>query len=275
MLGLELDFLSGGYYHCTSTWNRKYTGGNGCYKIYFPVSGQARIMTENEDFTVKGGHACFINGFKLREQSCENSMEVFWVHFVPRSLSLHHCLSQVPHFHTWSFDFIPFPASDFSGIPALFENPSSIENQPSAHAPIDVQCRISAMVLYLISDMLSHCGIRVESGYLAQYNRLRPAIAYMDEAFTQRLDLKCIASRVNLNPAYFLRLFKQSFHVTPFEYIASKRLNLAWQMVTTTDLSILEISERLGYCNQFHFSQVFRKHFGTSPLPLRNRSKAP
>lgn len=270
-----MEFLSGGYYHCTKEWNREYSSGNGCYKLYFPLAGEAKVTMEGSAFSVKSSNVCFLNGYKLQEQSCPEFMDVFWLHFVPLSLLLNHYLSKAPLFYSWSFAQIPFPVSDFTHIPTLFENPSSIDNKPSVRAGIEVKCRITAIVLYLISDMLSQCGIAVNKEYLQYFERLKPAIDYMDTAYRENLDLEGIASRVNLNPAYFLRLFKQSFHVTPFEYIASKRMNRAWQLVTASGLSVAEISEQLGYCNQFHFSRVFRHYFGMSPLQLRKHNRVP
>lgn len=272
---LNLDILSGGYFHCTEKWDRKYSDGHGCYKIYFPISGEGEVLLDSNRYNIKEGSVCFINGFKLKEQSCRNSMDVCWVHFVPQSLLMNSCLAKAPQFYSWSFDDIPFKREDFDYIPALFEDPLLEENKPSISASIDIKCRVSSILLYLISDLLFKCNIDIENDYLVYYKKLRSAIEYMDNNFSRDIDLKGIANCVNLDPSYFLRTFKRNFNMTPFEYITSKRMNKAWQMVTSSELSIFEISEQLGYCSQFHFSYVFKKHFGASPMKLRNYKKVP
>jgi two-component system response regulator YesN len=47
------------------------------------------------------------------------------------------------------------------------------------------------------------------------------------------------------------------------------RIKRAIQLLTATELSILEIADRVGYHSQHYFSTSFRKYTGMSPLQYR------
>lgn len=77
------------------------------------------------------------------------------------------------------------------------------------------------------------------------------------------------ASNVGLSVSQFARRFKQSLNMTPCEYLCELKLNKSEQLLTDTDLSIKLISELCGFCNEYYFSQFFKKRMGVSPSKFR------
>jgi AraC-like DNA-binding protein len=59
---------------------------------------------------------------------------------------------------------------------------------------------------------------------------------------------------------------------TPMDYIRSRRLHLAVQMLRDTALPIGEIASRVGYSSQSAFSAAVLREFGASPGQLRRDS---
>lgn len=78
------------------------------------------------------------------------------------------------------------------------------------------------------------------------------------------------ASNVGLSVSQFARRFKQSLNMTPCEYLCELKLNKSEQLLTDTDLSVKLISELCGFCNEYYFSQFFKKRTGVSPSKFRN-----
>jgi AraC-like DNA-binding protein len=274
MLELELDILSGGYHHCTSQWNRSYPKGHGCYKFYFPISGEVLLVIDSQPYHIKKDKVYFINAYRLQEQIYRETMDVYWLHFVPRSLLLSCCLAKAPLCFMWDIDSIPFEHDDFDSFKRLFDNPSAEENKLSLYAGIDVKCHVTSILLYMISSLLTKCDIQINQ-YIEGYNKLLPAVDFINQNFYKNIQLFDIAEQVHLHPVYFLRLFKQILQLTPMEYIKRKRMESAFQQVITTNRSIADIAEKLGYCSQFYFSQVFKQYYGLSPNYLRNSPKVP
>jgi len=68
-----------------------------------------------------------------------------------------------------------------------------------------------------------------------------------------------------------MRLFRKHLGITPSAYRERLRFGQACRLLHTTDLSVKEISERLGYCDQLYFSAAFRKRAGCPPTVYRRQ----
>ena len=63
--------------------------------------------------------------------------------------------------------------------------------------------------------------------------------------------------------------FKHYLASSPIKFLMNKRLEMARHLLEKTDLTIKEIAEKCGFCNQLYFSNVFYKHQGCSPRNYR------
>ncbi|WP_256760536.1 response regulator [Cohnella sp. WQ 127256] len=95
------------------------------------------------------------------------------------------------------------------------------------------------------------------------------AFQYIKTHFHTELSLEKVAAIVYLNPVYFSQLFKQKTGSGFKEYITHLRLERAMELLRTSDLKITDISERVGYPDMRHFSQIFRKKNGNTPSEYR------
>ena len=83
-----------------------------------------------------------------------------------------------------------------------------------------------------------------------------------------------IASIYNISPNHFIRSFKQYVGMSPNAFRIEKRIEIAGELLMSTDMSIEEISNTSGYSDPLYFSRAFKKHTGMSPSEYR-RVKAP
>ncbi len=111
-------------------------------------------------------------------------------------------------------------------------------------------------------------GTRLDMGHRADH-RLERAIRYMQHHLFDKITLSMVADYVQLDPSYFVRLFKSRMNTTPMRYYANLRLEAARAWVTSTNLSIKEIAAKLQFCSEFHFSKSFRQSTGQSPTSYR------
>jgi AraC family transcriptional regulator len=99
--------------------------------------------------------------------------------------------------------------------------------------------------------------------------RIRRAVELMHTQMDRDLSLKEIAAASYLSPFHFSRLFKKLTGASPHSYLATLRTRRAQLLLAETDLSITEISSRVGYATSSHFTKAFRQTTGLTPRAFR------
>ena len=84
--------------------------------------------------------------------------------------------------------------------------------------------------------------------------------------------VRYFADKVCLSPNYFGDLIKKETGKTPQEYIQNKIIDLAKEMIIGTDKTVSEIAYELGFQYSQHFSRIFKKNIGCTPLEYRKMS---
>lgn len=94
-------------------------------------------------------------------------------------------------------------------------------------------------------------------------------LVYIDERLHEPLSVSELSRRVGCSPYHFARLFRRATGQPPHEYIIAKRMEKAKQMLHLTELPIAEISRRIGFGTQAHFTATFRERLGLTPTAYR------
>lgn len=77
------------------------------------------------------------------------------------------------------------------------------------------------------------------------------------------------ANQFNLSPNYFGDMIKKEAHITAQEYIRGKIVSHAQVLLRQTNMTINEIAEELGFAYPNHFTRMFHKATGYTPLKYR------
>lgn len=77
------------------------------------------------------------------------------------------------------------------------------------------------------------------------------------------------ATQFNLSPNYFGDMIKKEVHITAQEYIRGKIVSHAQVLLRQTNMTINEIAEELGFVYPNHFTRMFHKATGYTPLKYR------
>jgi AraC family transcriptional regulator len=99
--------------------------------------------------------------------------------------------------------------------------------------------------------------------------RIRRAIELMHAHLSRELPLEEIAASAFLSPFHFARLFKKLTGASPHAYLATLRVARAQALLAETDLSVSEVSARVGYSSSSHFTKAFRQATGLAPRAYR------
>ena len=82
-----------------------------------------------------------------------------------------------------------------------------------------------------------------------------------------------LAEKMNLSPSYLQAIYKRKFGISCYEDILSAKIKTGQYYLSTTDMTVKEISDLCGYGNEICFMKIFKKRTGITPSEYRKISK--
>jgi AraC-like DNA-binding protein len=98
---------------------------------------------------------------------------------------------------------------------------------------------------------------------------LRRAKDLVDRSYSEPLDVVSLARQAHVSPYHFSRRFKEAFGETPHQYVLTRRVERAQELLRNTDLSVTEICLEVGFQSLGSFSTAFHKVAGMTPTAYR------
>jgi two-component system response regulator YesN len=137
---------------------------------------------------------------------------------------------------------------------------------------------------YLLQDaieltrILEHCGkIIFSCQRQSLVNKSDQAISqinnYIENNLDSDLSLSVLASKVFLNPSYFSRLYKQVTGHNLSDFIYTKRMDRAKELLVNTNYKISDIASQIGFDSPSYFTVFFKKIRGISPAEYREQAQ--
>ena len=96
---------------------------------------------------------------------------------------------------------------------------------------------------------------------------------YIDSNLDAELSLGSLAQKCFYNPSYFSRVFKEKFKMSLVEYVNRRRVDGAIKLLEDSDLSIDEISRRVGFADRSSFYRAFSKYVKSTPSDYRHAAE--
>lgn len=101
-------------------------------------------------------------------------------------------------------------------------------------------------------------------------SRLSVVLDYLDTHYSENITLEEVAGIANFSKFYFTRLFKQYTSQTFYDYLSSRRIQAAEQMLTVPNLAITDVSLKSGFSSLSSFNRTFKRLKGCSPSEYRS-----
>lgn len=159
-------------------------------------------------------------------------------------------------------------------VKSFFENDSDKLNYNNIYSNMNRIGTLNEMKEFLIL----YCAAAIDKIEKKRMNRkndmFQDIIAYIADHYHE-YDIKTdyLANMANLTPGYFGKLFAESIGKTVNEYILELRLSKSKELLESTDLSINEISSRIGFGNSTYFTSLFKKSFDVTPHHYRTNHR--
>lgn len=106
----------------------------------------------------------------------------------------------------------------------------------------------------------------------AVFNRIRPALEHIDANLRAELSVGLLSGLCGVSDEYLRRLFRGCTGKNPLEYIRSRRLAAAKELLLSSDCTISEVAAECGFDDPRYFSRLFRREYGVSPISAKKHT---
>lgn len=101
------------------------------------------------------------------------------------------------------------------------------------------------------------------------------ALKLIEEHCTRALTVPEMAAAAGMSTSHFHALFRKAMGCPPLEYAMGRRLDIAEQLLTGTQLTVAEVAGRCGFSEQASLTRSLRRRRGVTPAFLRRTANLP
>ena len=91
----------------------------------------------------------------------------------------------------------------------------------------------------------------------------------IDTHISENLKVLDICDQLMLSKTFVIKTFKNKYNLTPNQYKLNRKMEIARNILTNESTSIKQIAISLGFIDQYHFSNTFKKHHNMYPSEYR------
>lgn len=236
------------------------------HEVYWVDSGKGVQIRPDGTDVLAGGVVAFVrphNAHGFRAEACTEPFSLINVAFPSQAweeLSQRYGLASHPFFHVrpGTPSLIALNGSSRTEVASLFRD---ILHQPRTSVARD------ALLLSLASRL---AATGAEPGIGSAPAWLRGALLGAGgDMQILRGGAEALARRAGCSTAHLSRIMKSCLRITPSEWLMTRRLNRATQLLEATSLSVSEVAAEAGFENLSHFHRCFRRAQNQTPLQYR------
>jgi AraC-like DNA-binding protein len=127
-------------------------------------------------------------------------------------------------------------------------------------------------ILEMFLHIFNHHNTTSSSNHAFKSNHemyLDFAATYIENNLSNPITISKLASLIGITETYLYKIFTARFNRSPKQYILSRKISRAADLLIATDISITEIANSVGYDNVLTFSRLFSKKVKMSPQKYR------
>jgi AraC family transcriptional regulator len=163
-----------------------------------------------------------------------------------------------------------FPAAmapaDKASTPILV----AIEAVGREAAPLRVEETAARLAESVIGALSGHVASRAPASALER-RRVSDALRHIEDHAADTIDLETLAGIARLSKYHFLRVFRRTVGMTPYQFLLNVRMRRAAVRLIRSPESVVSIAFEAGFGDLSTFNNRFRDVFGMSPTAYRTR----
>ncbi len=166
--------------------------------------------------------------------------------------------------------YLIFKIDELPSIENLLENliSSSLFEKKVPHIILSDTMSLVFRYLEMYPDALIH-----SNSDISRKSSEKTTITDYIQTNYRTASLSELSELLSMTPQYVSRLTKELFGASFSELVKEKRMSEAEKLLLVSDLSVVEISEAVGYENNSFFHKLFKEQFGTTPSKWKKSAK--
>ena len=97
---------------------------------------------------------------------------------------------------------------------------------------------------------------------------------WLQDNYYRDIVISQLAEKFGMSTRTLNRRFKAALGISPLDFLQEVRINIAKDLLKTSNLSINEIVDKIGYQDTGFFNMLFKKHMATTPIAYRETVRA-
>lgn len=131
-------------------------------------------------------------------------------------------------------------------------------------------CKMASILYQIFSDLLDMNPTKEMENYVdnSAFYAVK-AVEYIELNYAKNITIDEIAAALGITRKHLYSIFNSNLKIPPKQYIIYYRIEKACKRLKATNQSVMEISESVGYANQFYFAKEFKRLTGMTPTQYR------
>jgi len=247
---------------CSGTWG--YAGkeiiNDPFGRIYYVRKGGASVEHHGRIYGLRPGFLYLIPAHSPGKYICQKRMDLLWCHYTAK------IFGEIDLFDYYGCEYeVRIPQREANDMLKLWKRFVTISSLETAAANVES----IGILKILISRFLATADESQARRKAEAWERFRPALEHIDRNISRQIRIPELAKIAGFQENYFTNLFHSSFGIPPLAFVNSMRIKKAGNMLRSGSKSLKEISDECGFCDQFHFSTVFKHRMGMTPSQFR------
>lgn len=232
------------------------------FLCFVVLSGEGELSYDGQNYQLHSGDCVFIDCRKAYSHStADNLWSLQWCHFYAPSLpAVYEKYKERggrPLFHPENIDLFTGLLSDLYNLAAMSDYIRDMRINEKL-----------GTLLTLLMEQSWHPECMTVSRKRMELIEIKK---HLDEHYAEKITLDDLARRFFINKFYLSKIFKETYGTTVNNYLISKRITRAKQLLRFTDMTVDEIGVAVGMGDANYFSRMFRKVEGSSPREYRKQ----
>lgn len=246
-----------GHFFSGDNFYTKRSGRDGYYLLY-TASGSGKLRTISQSLILSAGYAILVRCDPLHHYATVPGQiwENYWIHLDGTGLS---------PYYEWMKE-TPVQIRD----PKLFETTCAVLPTLAPIGEFHPIAETSQNISSLLTEMLLSFSESSRTSGTAQRKDIFAAAEYIQKNYQYPISIDDIIKEVNISKFHFVRLFQKQMGTTPYQYLVQYRLHKAMQLLSTTDMPVLQVANMVGYTSESNFIHQFGRYTKMTPLEYRN-----